>query len=230
MIRIGENLSRSLVFAKDGLIGHWVRWVLLIVISIIPIVNFIANGYAVKIYKGGETAPELERYGELFIDGLKLTVIGLAYMIIPIIITQAGEYLGTEEISITAIMLILVGTILTLVAGLFALIAGVRFAKTDSMKEAFNFSAIVEKIQEIGWVHYILSYIALIIVLVLIAGILSGFAVVFLVGGMSPATGLLASGDISFAIGWILLLVLLILLPVLTIWQAKFYENLYSLA
>jgi hypothetical protein len=216
---IGENLCKSFEFAKDGLVGHWVRWILLIIISAIPIVSFISSGYVVKIYKGGNVAPELEGYLGMFIDGLKLTIIGLIYTIIPIIILQAGEFFGEGELSTTVVALILVGVILTLVAGLFVLIAGVRFAKTGSMKEAFNFSAILETIQGIGWKHYILSYIAIIIVLGLIAGVLSGLAVMLLV----------SEGTFS-VIGWVLLLVFLILMPLFLIWQGKFYENLYSLA
>jgi len=234
MISISENLSKSFAFAKNGLVGHWVRWILLLIFSVIPIVNFISSGYSVKIYKGGDVAPELEGYVELFIDGLKLTIIGIVYTLIPIIIIQAGDYLiRTGEVSATAMMLELVGTILVFILSLFALIAGVRFAKTGSMKEAFNFSAVLEKIREIGWMHYILSYIVIIIVIVLIIGILSGVAVALFVGGMVPTIALLANGGISFAsvaIGWILLFVLLILMPVITIWAAKFYENLYSLA
>jgi hypothetical protein len=218
---IVENLSKSFEFAKDGLVGHWVRWILLIIISAIPIVNFIAEGYVVKIYRGGDVAPEFKDYIGMFIDGLKLTIINLVYLIIPLIIIQAGEFFGLEELSTTGVALMVIGTILALVVSLFALIAAVRFAKTESMKEAFNFNAILEKIQEIGWKHYILSYIVFIVVLSVIVGILSGsgFALMFY-----------SNGSISAGIGSILALVLLILVPFFLIWQGKFYENLYSLA
>ncbi|MDR2854540.1 MAG: hypothetical protein LBV40_00035, partial [Methanomicrobiales archaeon] len=63
-------MRKSFEFAKDGLVGHWVRWILLSIISIIPIVNFISSGYIVKIYKGGNVAPELGEDNKLFINGL----------------------------------------------------------------------------------------------------------------------------------------------------------------
>jgi len=107
---IGENLCKSFEFAKDGLVGHWVRWILLIIISVIPIVNFISQGYVIKIYRGGEVAPEFKGYIEMFIDGLKLTIINLVYVIIPLIIIQAGEFCGLEELSTTGVVLMVLYT------------------------------------------------------------------------------------------------------------------------
>ena len=224
-LSIGENLSESFRFAKDGLVGHWGRWILLIILNCIPIVNFIASGYVVKIYRGGDSAPDFKGYFEMFIDGLKLFIIGLVYTIIPLILIEAPSIFEIDPISTTGLLLMCIGTILAIIFGFFALIAGVRFAKTESMMEAFNFGAILEKIQEIGWVHYILSYIALIVIIGLIAGALSIVMVLLLIG--AGTTSGIAMGA---AVAMLALLVLLILVPVFLLWQGKFYENLYSLA
>ena len=54
------------------------------------ITSFIASGYLVKIYRGGDVAPELEEYLEMFIDGIKLSIIQFIYLFIPIILITAG--------------------------------------------------------------------------------------------------------------------------------------------
>ena len=215
-LSIEENISESFRFAKDGLVGHWGRWIILIILNCIPIVNFIASGYIVKIYKGGKIAPELEGYGRLFINGVLLFIIGVIYIIIPFILICAGLFLGALEASATGLIIALIGIIVVIILGLFALLGCVRFAKTGDVAEAFNFKAILEKINEIGWGHYILSYIAIMVVITLISGALSGIVQMY--------------ASTSYLISGVATLLLLIVTPFLMIWQGKFYENLYSLA
>ena len=264
VLSIGENLSASFGFAKDGLVGNWLRWIILAVLlgisliiefgmqfviesidlfSVLFIVflialfiatciaSFIASGYLVKIYKGGDEAPELEGYVEMFFDGIKLAIIQFIYVLIPLILIFAGIIFagpafgdlallvgsaGEATVEVTdaaaevalgaasgGLLLILIGTVLAIIFGLVAVIAGIRFAKTEEFGEGFNFGAIFATLKEIGWGHYILSYILFIILAVIISSIL---------------------GAIPF-IGWLLLV---IILPLLFLWQGKFFENLYS--
>lgn len=72
-IGIGDNLGKSFGFAKDSLIGKWLNWLLLIIVTIIPIVNLIGNGIYLKIYRGEE--PVVKNIGKAFIDGLLLSVL-----------------------------------------------------------------------------------------------------------------------------------------------------------
>jgi hypothetical protein len=253
---IVDNLTESFEFAKDGLVGHWGRWIILMVllgisfgiefvteltdslsslfivlISVLFIVSLItsliASGYLVKVYKGGDIAPELEGYGEMFVTGIKLAIIQFIYVFIPVIIILAGIFFlgvgglallaGTAEEAAIAgaaigaasgmigLLLMLIGTVLTIALGLLSMIAGIRFAKTEKFGEGFNFEEIFATIKEIGWKHYILSYIVLIILISVISVIL---------------------GVIPF-IGWLLLV---IILPLLLLWQGKFFEKLYSCA
>jgi hypothetical protein len=234
---IGDNLTASFEFAKDGLVGHWLRWLILILVTCIPFVNFITSfitsGYLVKIYKGGDIAPELEGYLDMWIDGIKLAIIAIVYTIIPIIMIIAGAVftgfgglallagaaeaaggeatdafagvaIGTAS-SMTGVLLILIGIVLFIILCLIATIAGIRFAKTERLGEGFNFEEIFATIKEIGWVHYILSYILFIVVIFVIIFVLS----------LIPLLGTL---------------LLLIITPLLMMWQGKFFENLYSRA
>ena len=202
-LSIGENVTESFEFAKDGLVDHWVRWIILLVITCIPIVNFISSGYLVKIYKGASVAPELEDYVGMFIDGIKLAIVGIGYMIIPLIMIFAAVFVGFT--GTLGMLLMLIGGVLVIIFGLAAMIGGIRFAKTDQLGEGFNFGAVFATISEIGWGHYILSYIVFIAVVCIILAILSLIPIV---------------GQVLF----------LIIMPVILLLQGKFFENLYSRA
>ncbi|HNQ29467.1 MAG TPA: DUF4013 domain-containing protein, partial [Methanolinea sp.] len=78
----GNMLGDSLGYAKDGLVGHWKRWILLIISTIIfPLIM----GYTMEIWRGKTPAPEPAQWGKMFIDGLKLLVAAIIYAI-PVIL------------------------------------------------------------------------------------------------------------------------------------------------
>lgn len=214
-----KNLSSSFEYATDGLVGKWMRWIVLIISSIIfPLIM----GYTLRVMKGVTPAPEPDNYVDMFIDGIKLLIINIVYMIIPCIIgflifllsgglgaltmfimnvSKPGAYIGlltgTFGISLLAFI------ILVFIFNLFEIIGIVRFARSGSMGSAFAMSEIFETIGKIGWGSYIISLIVLGIVLFIIYGILSAI----------PVIGLILT---------------LILMPYLSIVSARFYSNIYD--
>ena len=83
---IGSNLSGSFAYAKDGLVGHWVRWILLLISFIIfPLIM----GYQIKIMRGADPAPEAGEWLKTLIDGILYCIIGLIYSI-PVFINTRG--------------------------------------------------------------------------------------------------------------------------------------------
>ena len=181
---IGKALNDSLEYAKDAVWGKWVRWILLLVSSIIfPLIM----GYLLEILRGKKPAPELENWGKLFIDGLKFLVIGLIYAIPTVIVGIvfvgaavlsyfSAAIMGSHTGLLAAGGFFVIGVILmilvTFIIGLIEVAGIVRFARMGSMGEAFNFNAIFTQIGKIGWGSYILSLIVLAIVLVIIRAIL----------------------------------------------------------
>ena len=77
---------------------------------------------------------------------------------------------------------LLVFLILAIITGLLATIGIVRFARTGSMGEAFNFGAILATIGKIGWGTYIIALIVLFIVQFIIALVLAVLGIVPLLG------------------------------------------------
>lgn len=218
-MRIGEMLSDSFGYANEGLIGKWMRWIVLIISSIIfPLIA----GYSLRVMKGTTPAPEPTNYVGMFIDGIKMIIIEIVYMIIPIIIgavifflsggfgsiamlgmnvDNPGAYIGMLLGSLGVSMIVF--TIIAFIFSLFALIGMVRFARTGRMGEAFAFGEITNTIGKIGWVQYIIALIVLFIVLTVIYGVLSLIPV----------------------IGW---LISLIIAPYITIMISRYYSLIYD--
>ena len=69
---------------------------------------------------------------------------------------------------------VLVMFVLAIIIAVFEVIGIVRFARTGSIGEAFNFSAILATINKIGWVPYIIALIVLIDRCGIIVGIIVG--------------------------------------------------------
>jgi hypothetical protein len=216
----GKMVGDSFEFAKDGLVGKWVNWLLLIISCIIfPLIL----GYMMRVFRGAPKAPELNEWGNMFIDGIKLFIVGLIYAI-PLIIVAIvvfGMAILTGVFSQTAmgegnpaaimgfIMTSMFGAIilaiLAIIIGLILATAVVRFARKDQFGEAFNFTAISNHIGKIGIVSYIIALIIMFIIIWIIEIILM----------MIPY------------IGWLLLL---ILYPVFALFEARYLTLLYDSA
>jgi hypothetical protein len=194
------------------------RLIILIVLDIIPIVNWIVVGYAARVLRespGTEAPPKLERYGEMFVDGAKVFFASLIYMIIPLLVIFAGvgsfiiggfPQSGTFQVLSLATVpavLVLVGVVL---AFFFLIILGaglVHMIKTGKFGKAFAFGEIFAIIRGVGWGKYrgwaILTAI-----------------VVFIVGAIAGAIPI---------VGW---LISLIISPVLTVFVFRSLGLLYN--
>ncbi|MDD1676171.1 MAG: DUF4013 domain-containing protein [Methanomicrobiales archaeon] len=221
-MEIGTMLEDSLSYAKDAVWEKWVRWILLIICSIIfPLII----GYSMEIYRGKKPAPELENWGKLFIDGLKLFVAAIIYMLPVIIVVLVFGGFALISALATApspnyivmhpeqfipqfgIFLagLFVALILAIIIGLIATIGFVRMARTESFMEAFNFSAILAQIGKIGWVNYIIALI--------VVGVVSFIFIAII--------------NIIPIIGWLLSL---ILQAPLTVFNARYVTLIYDSA
>lgn len=166
----GSMVGDSFEYAKEAVVGKWNKWVMLIIATIL--LGLPLMGYILKVLRGEKPAPEVEDWGTLFIDGIKFLIVYIIWMI-PIMIVWAiligvgfaGAMTGDETAAMAAVGTMMVGIlvvfILAIIIGLFAMIGVVRFARTGSIGEAFNFSAILATISKIGWVPYIIAIVVL---------------------------------------------------------------------
>ena len=171
-------VGESFEYAKEAVVGKWNKWVMLIIATIL--LGLPLMGYSLKILRGEKPAPEVEDWGTLFIDGIKYLIISLIYAIPAFIVlffvvgvSILGSMSGDPATAMAAIGSMMIGLlvffVVILIIGIFELIGIVRFARTGSMGEAFNFSAILATIGKIGWVPYIIALVVLGVVGVIFA-------------------------------------------------------------
>ncbi len=189
----GSMVGESFEYAKDAVVGKWNKWVMLIIATIL--LGIPLMGYSMKIIRGEKPAPEVEGWGTLFVDGIKYLIVSLIYAIPLIIvwfIVLGASVVGMMSGDPTAMMAafgamaigLIILLILAIIVAVFEMIGIVRFARTGSIGEAFNFGEILATIGKIGWVPYIIAIIVLVIV---------GFIFAIIVGilMMIPILGLI---------------------------------------
>jgi hypothetical protein len=181
------------------------------------ILSFFISGYTVRIYRGTKPAPDFTGWTDLFVDGVKLAVVWL-FWILPVIIVLATivtlaffSFLYTQAAPIITLLpivllLLLVVFILFVIVILFGILGAVRFARTGSIREGIRFSAILTTIRTIGWLSYIILLIGFVIAMFIYA-IITGFL------------------SIMPYIGWVLVL---IINPFFMIFTARYFSLVYD--
>lgn len=225
-MRISNTLSESWGFAQEALFGKWVRWIMLVISSIIFPVMY---GYTVRIMRGNHPVYEEESFFGLFIDGIKLCVINFVYMIIPMLVLFAtigyaivGVISSGKEITIDSILPIVGGFLTGLVIfilfaiifGLVGIIGSVRFARTGSMGEAFAVGEIISTIGKIGWIHYIVSLISLMVVIFILVAVIT---IIELILCIIPIIGWIVGWALSLFLG-----------TFISLMSSRFYSLLYD--
>ena len=174
---IGEMLGSSCAYAKEGLVGKWKRWALLLISAIIfPLLS----GYLLRIYRGVVAAPDPDDWVKMFVDGILVLVIGIIYSI-PVIVVAVALIGGSvfalvnnpESAAGMGGMIIgfIITIILALIVSLISNFAIIRFAREEKFGEAFNLKEILAVISKVGWVMYfvavlVFSIIAAVIMMV----------------------------------------------------------------
>lgn len=178
----GNMVGDSFEYAKEAVVGKWNQWVMLIIATIL--LGIPLAGYSLKVLRGEKPAPEVADWGTLFIDGIKYIIISIIWMIPAMIVlflavgvSVLGAMSGDPTAAMAAIGGMMIGLlvffVVALITAVFEIIGIVRFARTGSIGEAFNFGAILATIAKIGWGAYIIALVVLIVVAV-IFGIIVG--------------------------------------------------------
>ncbi len=145
---------------------------ILFVISIIPIVNFIALGFYSRIVRdqsASKNPPTLEGYTDLFVDGLKIFAVAIIWAIIVLIISLivgipflVAAFGSFTTLNFTAgYLLVVLLPYLALVfviaffVGIIAFMGIVHMFKRNSFGKAFAFTEIFNVIGKIGWGRYL---------------------------------------------------------------------------
>ena len=210
----GNMLGDSFAYAKDAIVGKWMQWLLLVIATILLCLPLL--GYSLKVLRGEKPAPEVTGWGTLFIDGIKYVIVALIwaipFLVILFVTVGAGIVaLASDPVSaIGAIGGMLFGFIVLAIVGIltaiFSNIGIIRFARTGSMGEAFNFGEISATIAKIGWVSYILALVVLVVITIVIE-------IIFMLLGMIPFVGFV---------------IMILLIAPFTIFEARYLCQVYD--
>ncbi|HJJ28607.1 MAG TPA: DUF4013 domain-containing protein [Methanocorpusculum sp.] len=180
--------------------SHIGRWLLLTILSIIPIICWFAEGALLKILKGEE--PDIAPAGKSFVTGFFLFLIALIYVIVPCLIMMI-PVIGW-----------IIGIILTILVCLIMIPAEINFARSGKFSKAFAFGEIFGMISKLGWGKYILAIIVMIIFAILVSIVLS---IIYFILGLIPVVGII----LAIIIG------ILAFIPLLC-WEFKYWNDVFA--
>jgi len=182
-LKLDVNLTESIDYTKM-LFADLGRLLILVILDIIPIVNFVVLGYLGNVIKeplDSKQLPPLDNYFELWIQGLKIFVASIIFMIIPLVLTIPFIFLLVLSwisipilpivSGILAILLLIVGVLLAFFLAIILAMAIVNMIKKDSFSKAFAFGEILDIIGKIGWGSYILWLVIIFVCSIIVAGI-----------------------------------------------------------
>jgi len=230
-------LGDAFTYTREGVLGNTNRWLKLILAILCLGLPF--NGYIMRVYRGVQPAPDVDQWGTLFIDGLKLLVVGIVYAI-PLLILWVLIY-GTLFLAIFSgsinetamaayapnLLLMLLFYVVEIIVAVFLPIVYIRFARTGTFSEAFNFSAVIGTIGKIGWLNYIVALVLISLVIgipvfILIIGVMlvAGATILLLNAGFAGLLFFMGLG----------LLLLVLLSPLFGVFQARYMTRVYDSA
>jgi len=191
---LSQIVGNSFEYAKK-LFSDLGRLAILIVLDIIPIVNLIVMGYMTRVVRDTPISaepPPLRDYGDMFIQGLKVAIVGIVYMLVPIILVALGfgafifgafgMGMFFPTFGALGIGLFIVGMILAIGIAIIMAMAIVHMVKNNSFGKAFAIGEVLGIIGKIGWGKYILWLIIMFIIAVVVVAV-----------GSIPAIGWLIS-------------------------------------
>ncbi|MEM3943156.1 MAG: DUF4013 domain-containing protein [Thermofilaceae archaeon] len=196
---VGEIASRSFGFmvklTRD--IGNLL---LLIVLNVIPIINFIVLGYFVRVVRyDHDEPPKLGNYGGLFVEGLKLAIAILLYALIPLILLLVGGFgagifmfrfrWGFGILRGLFLLLVIVAVLLLVFIFFISLPALSLYMRTGDFGKIFAFGESWDLVKTFGLGNYIIFFIMLVVFNAIVAAI----------GSIIPWVGPMVLGVFSMA-------------------------------
>ena len=175
--------------------------VILVSTVVMLIASFFMSGFILRVYRGEEEL-NFKNLGKMFWQGVIYFVIMLIYFIPYSIVSELLMY-GPIWNTGYLIIISCINIFLCIFSTVLAINAGIRYAKEGRFGAAFHLGKICSIVGNIGWLRY-LGHIILFMIII---------GAVELIFMMVPFVGIL---------------LLIVALPFIMIFQAKFLTNLYE--
>lgn len=182
-IGLFENVGNSLQFAFDNTAKKLLRWIGLSVVFYVPILQFLAIGIFMKVYRGEE--PDFSNAGKSFIQGLLLFIAQLVYALIPcLIIILSALFSASESLGAITVVGLIVGIVLAVILGFIMIPMQVNFARKQSFGAAFDFNTIFGMIGKLGLAKFILAWLLYVLVIFAASIVIGLFSAIPVVGAV----------------------------------------------
>ena len=192
----------------------WVQFIALILAGFL--LSFFTSGYIVRVLRGTKPAPVFDHWGQLYLDGIKLMVVELLWIVPTSIILGAAfvfimAFTGlggmtSPVLRILLVLLVSVALIFAIVTILCIIPGFVRFARTGSIREGIRVFALLNTVGAIGLGSYILAFVILMVIVIV-------FFLLTSVLGLIPF------------IGWVIRLALS---PLIFVFSARYVSRVYD--
>ncbi|MEE1135214.1 MAG: DUF4013 domain-containing protein [Methanobrevibacter sp.] len=154
-------------------------------VAALGIVSFIITlfvmGYQYNVVKFSidkkDDLPGFSDILNIFVNGIKILIVTVAYNIIPVVVLIIGIILTGDSSALPVIAVI--SAILFIIAFFLQIMAVNNMVANDSLKKAFDFGEITDKIANLGWGKYI-GIVIFTIIIFMIVNVAAGFILSFL--------------------------------------------------
>ena len=235
---------------KDALEYSAKDWKTLVILGVICLFSFLLlpafliTGYNYRvintavhgIINGRDPMPGFEDIIDMFVDGVKVVIVQIGYLLVPFIIFMIFAAIASNLGGMASSAIMVVGCLLTfvllIVACLMSQMGLCHMAYNDgAFTKAFAVSEIKEVIDEIGWFSCIVTYLGLIIITVVISLVVTALIYgIFTVFGISGAVlGVDTSGIFILGVFINSLVTMFIVGPYLSIFNARSIGLLYTM-
>ena len=238
---------------KDSLEYSAKDWKTLVILGVICLFSvlllpiFLIAGYNYRVINtavhgvinGRDPLPNFDDIIDMFVDGCKVVIIQILYLLVPVIIFMLFVAISSSLNGVLASAIMIIGCLitfaLTVVACLMSQMGMCHMAHNDgAFSKAFEVKEIKKAIDDIGWFNCIITYLGLIIITIVISSVVSAiiFAIFTLFGISGSLLGVGTSGTSAiFIVGALInsLVTMFIVGPYLSIFNARSIGLLYTM-
>ena len=235
---------------KDSLEYSAKDWKTLVILGVICLFSFLLlpafliTGYNYRVINnavhgvinGRDPLPDFNDVISMFIDGVKVVIVQILYLLVPIIIFLIFALIAMQVNGFASSAIMLIGAIITFVAfvvvELMIQIGLCHMAYNDgAFSKAFAISEIKEAIDEIGWFKCIATLLGLIIITLVIFSVVSMIiGIIFSAFGFSTAVlGIDPTGIFVLGVTVNFLISMFIVGPYLCIFNSRSIGLLYTM-
>ena len=235
---------------KDALEYSAKDWKTLVILGVMCFFSFLLlpifliTGYNYRVIEnavhgiinGRDPLPGFEDLIDMFVDGIKVVIVQIAYLLVPCIVFIIFALIASQLADFASVAIMVIGCLITFVLVVIACLMNqmgiCHMAYNEgAFTKAFAISEIKKVVDDIGWFECIATYLGLIIITVVISAVVTSIIyAIFMVFGISGAVlGADPSGIFILGLLFNSAITMFIVGPYLSIFNSRSIGLLYTM-